>query len=144
MCDTTAAKKPKPLPAIKPYGDYAIDVTGLTFAYDANPSNVILKDLNLKLETGSRTLLIGANGSGKSTLLRILSGRHLTKPENAVKVLGMSAFRDTKLNFHRAYLDCDWGMVSEIYVILIIFKVIYSQLILYIHILIHCIMSQKL
>lgn len=110
MSDTTAAKKPKPLPAIKPYGDYAIDVTGLTFAYDANPSNVILKDLNLKLETGSRTLLIGANGSGKSTLLRILSGRHLTKPENAVKVLGMSAFRDTKLNFHRAYLDCDWGM----------------------------------
>ena len=21
-----------------------------------------------------------------------------------------NAFRDTKLNFHRAYLDCDWGM----------------------------------
>lgn len=47
---------------------------------------------------------------GKSTLLRILAGRHLTKPEGAVKVLGMNAFRDTKLNFHRAYLDCDWGL----------------------------------
>jgi len=40
----------------------------------------------------------------------ILSGRHLSKPEGAVKVLGMNAFRDTRLNFHRAYLDCDWGL----------------------------------
>jgi len=54
--------------------------------------------------------LIGANGSGKSTLMRILAGRHLSKPENGIKVLGLNAFRDTKLNFHRAYLDCDWGM----------------------------------
>merc|ERR1712127_693782 len=53
---------------------------------------------------------IGANGSGKSTLMRILAGRHLSKPENGIKVLGLNAFRDTKLNFHRAYLDCDWGM----------------------------------
>merc|ERR1712032_1358768 len=50
------------------------------------------------------------NGSGKSTLLRILAGRHLTSPDDSVRVLGCNAFRDTKLNFHRAYLDCDWGM----------------------------------
>jgi len=81
----------------------------LTFAYDTTKGN-ILQNLNLNLATGSRCLLIGANGSGKSTLLRILSGRHLAKPENAVKVLGLHAFRATKLNFHRAYLDCDWGM----------------------------------
>ena len=55
-------------------------------------------------------LLIGANGAGKSTLLRILGGRHLTKPDEAVTVMGMNAFRDTKLNMIRAYMDTDWGM----------------------------------
>ena len=36
--------------------------------------------------------------------------RHLTKPDEAVVVLGMHAFRDTKLNLVRAYMDTDWGM----------------------------------
>lgn len=101
----------KPLPTIAPYGENAIEVEDLTFAYDSDAAcRTILQDLNLSLTTGSRCLLIGANGSGKSTLLRILAGRHLTKPDGAVRVLGLNAFRDTKLNFHRAYLDCDWGM----------------------------------
>ena len=42
--------------------------------------------------------------------MRILAGRHLSKCDKDIRVLGMNAFRDTKLNFHRAYLDCDWGM----------------------------------
>lgn len=100
----------KPLPPIAPYGDNAVVVDDLTFKYDSRTGNVILKDLNLELATGSRCLLIGANGSGKSTLLRILAGRHLCAPDGAVRVLGGNAFRETKLNFHRAYLDCDWGM----------------------------------
>ena len=63
------------------------------------------------------SLVYLTNEKGKSTLLRILSGRHLTKSidpatgENqSVRVLGLNAFHDTRLNFHRAYLDCDWGM----------------------------------
>ena len=103
----------------------------------------------MDLTGGARCLLIGANGSGKcvlnfiyhffhqiphftctcrSTILRILSGRHLTKPDEAVQVLGSkfliymfydvinlrcqgrSAFHDTRLNFERSYLDTDWGM----------------------------------
>ena len=101
--------KPKPLPAV-PDHEHSVYVKGLTFSYDQNPTATILNDLNLTLPTGARCLLIGANGSGKSTLMRILAGRHLSKAENDIKVLGMNAFRDTKLNFHRAYLDCDWGM----------------------------------
>lgn len=103
---------PKPLPTVKPYGENAIEVDNLTFGYDLrqSPDKIVLRDLNLHLATGSRCLLIGANGSGKSTLLRILAGRHLMSPDNSVRVLGLNAFRDTKLNFHRAYLDCDWGM----------------------------------
>lgn len=46
----------------------------------------------------------------RSTILRILSGRHLVKPDGAVMVLGRSAFHDTRLNFERSYLDTDWGM----------------------------------
>lgn len=111
MCNNTESfPKPKPLPTIPDYGENAIEVDGLTFAYDQNPNAVILNDLSLALPTGSRCLLIGANGSGKSTLMRILAGRHLSKADNGIKVLGLNAFRDTKLNFHRAYLDCDWGM----------------------------------
>ena len=34
----------------------------------------------------------------------------MTKPDNAVTVLGRSAFHDTTLNGDRAYLDTDWGM----------------------------------
>eukprot|EP00980_Cylindrotheca_fusiformis_P018211 scaffold5901_cov116-Cylindrotheca_fusiformis.AAC.4 len=120
----TAQKKfppPKPLPTINDYGPHAIEVKDLTFAYNNSGSSLIngnaknvLQGLNLSLETGSRCLLIGANGSGKSTLMRILAGRHLTQQE--VKVLGLNSFRDTKLNFHRAYLDCDWGMTSIAFV----------------------------
>jgi CCR4-NOT complex subunit CAF16 len=107
MCKTIT---PKPLPKIPDYGENAIEVTNLSFAYDQNPNTTILNDLNLTLPTGSRCLLIGANGSGKSTLMRILAGRHLAKGDAGIQVLGLNAFRDTKLNFHRAYLDCDWGM----------------------------------
>mmetsp|Transcript_104550 Transcript_104550/g.213225 ORF Transcript_104550/g.213225 Transcript_104550/m.213225 type:complete len:350 (-) Transcript_104550:120-1169(-) len=111
---------PKPLPHIKEYGPNAIEVQDLTFGYsstgalDKFDERNVLKELNLTLKTGSRCLLIGANGSGKSTLLRILAGRHLTQKE--VKVLGLNSFRETKLNFHRAYLNCDWGMTSIAFV----------------------------
>jgi CCR4-NOT complex subunit CAF16 len=33
-----------------------------------------------------------------------------------VNVLGLHAFHDTRLNFHRAYLDCDWGLRSVAFV----------------------------
>lgn len=102
----------KPLPIIPPYGENAIEVDNLTFGYSAEYAvkKEVLKGLNLQIPTGSRMLLVGSNGSGKSTLLKILAGRHLTSPDGNVRILGMNAFRATKLNFHRAYLDVEWGM----------------------------------
>ncbi len=89
-------------------GPLHIDVNGLTFGYVGREP--VLRNLNMQLTDGARCLLIGANGAGKSTLLRILSGRHLVKPDDTVRVLGRSAFHDTRLNFERSYLDTDWGM----------------------------------
>ena len=37
-------------------------------------SHVVLRDINISLEKGTITALLGANGAGKSTLLRILGG----------------------------------------------------------------------
>lgn len=76
MNDSVTNPTVKPLPVIPPYGDHAIEVENLTFAYRSDPSgsslhnpddnNLVLQDMNLVLGTGSRCLLIGANGSGKS------------------------------------------------------------------------------
>eukprot|EP00286_Rhodomonas_abbreviata_P027676 CAMPEP_0181297396 /NCGR_PEP_ID=MMETSP1101-20121128/5216_1 /TAXON_ID=46948 /ORGANISM="Rhodomonas abbreviata, Strain Caron Lab Isolate" /LENGTH=317 /DNA_ID=CAMNT_0023402327 /DNA_START=44 /DNA_END=997 /DNA_ORIENTATION=+ len=85
-----------------------IDVNNLTFGYAGREP--VLRNLNMQLTNGARCLLIGANGAGKSTILRVLSGRHLAKPDGAVQVLGRSSFHDTRLNFERSYLDTDWGM----------------------------------
>lgn len=85
-----------------------INVNELTFGYAGREP--VLRSLNMQLTNGARCLLIGANGAGKSTILRILAGRHMTKPDEAVSVCGKDAFRCTALNFERSYLDTDWGM----------------------------------
>lgn len=94
------------------HGDYVVDVKNLNFSYNigGGKEKHVLKDLTLQLPRGSRCLLIGANGAGKSTLLRILAGRHLVKPDEACMMLGMNTFRDTKLNFIRAYMDTEWAL----------------------------------
>ncbi len=43
----------------------------LTIGY---PSKIILENLNLHLEKGKLTALLGINGAGKSTLLRTIAG----------------------------------------------------------------------
>ena len=49
---------------------YRIEARGLTQRFGRN---VIFKNLNFALETGSSFCITGANGSGKSTLLKILA-----------------------------------------------------------------------
>lgn len=50
--------------------------------------------------------------------MKVLAGRHLAQAGGGggVRVLGLDAFHDTRLNFHRAYLDCDWGMRTVAFV----------------------------
>ena len=56
---------------------------GLAYAYNGKPA---LSDVNLSLEPGSLTALVGANGAGKSTLLHLLQGQ--LKPQSGGVWLG--------------------------------------------------------
>lgn len=109
---TNGSHAAPPAPDGSSRANLAVEVNNLDFSYDGSyyGSKQVLTGLNMHLARGSRCLLIGANGAGKSTLLRILGGKHLTTPDDAVRVLGRDAFRDMKLNMDRAYLDTNWGM----------------------------------
>jgi ATP-binding cassette subfamily F protein 3 len=48
-----------------------LDVVGVSKAY---ASQVLLKEVSLRINLGDRVGLVGANGSGKSTLFRLLTG----------------------------------------------------------------------
>jgi simple sugar transport system ATP-binding protein len=48
-----------------------IEMQGITMAFGANE---VLKGIDLALEPGRVTALLGANGAGKSTLIKVLSG----------------------------------------------------------------------
>ncbi|CDS08096.1 hypothetical protein LRAMOSA02045 [Lichtheimia ramosa] len=82
--------------------DLAINVDNLNFDY-GGPA--ILHDMNLKLERGSRCLLVGANGAGKTTLLRILAGKR--KVQGNVHVFGKNAFLDAPAGV--TYLGTEWA-----------------------------------
>ncbi len=49
----------------------AIEMRGITMAFGANE---VLKGIDLVLEPGKVTAMLGANGAGKSTLIKVLSG----------------------------------------------------------------------
>merc|ERR1711998_412557 len=73
-----------------------VSVMNLTFRYDTlyEETPVVLNNVTLQLEPGSRCLLLGANGAGKTTLLNVLGGKHI-HPAGNVLVLGRSAFHNT-------------------------------------------------
>lgn len=54
-----------------------IDLNNVSFAYKEKP---VLKNLSLRLESGSKTCFFAESGKGKTTLLRIIMG--LEKPQS--------------------------------------------------------------
>ncbi|TQM66998.1 ATP-binding cassette subfamily B protein [Actinomadura hallensis] len=59
-------------------GGYRVELSGVEFAYDAEPSargdagRPVLSGIDLTLEPGTVTALVGASGSGKTTLAKLL------------------------------------------------------------------------
>jgi polar amino acid transport system ATP-binding protein len=66
---------------------YKIEVSGLRKSFGAL---TVLRDINLKVESGQVVALIGPSGSGKSTLLRCLN--LLVMPEGGKVRIGADAF----------------------------------------------------
>jgi len=93
-------------------GEYAIEVTGFSFAYGSGGAkeltdDSVLREVEFKIPHKSRVLIVGLNGSGKSTLLRCLSGQHFHVPEQ-LQVLGKAAFFDSSLSKQMTYLGSEW------------------------------------
>lgn len=59
--------------------------TGLWFAYPSRPEHTILHDLNLHLQPGSCTAIVGGSGSGKSTIANLLLKLYSTSIESQNK-----------------------------------------------------------
>ena len=82
-------------------------LAGLLFKRRTGPTNEVLKPLNLKIERGASTAIIGENGAGKSTLLKLLTGV-LTPSTGTVQVHGsIGALLELGAGFHADYSGRD-------------------------------------
>jgi ABC-type bacteriocin/lantibiotic exporter with double-glycine peptidase domain len=71
---------------------HAIEIKNINFSYNYS-SELVLDDLNLKIDKGECIGIVGSSGSGKTTLLDILSG--LLIPTNGdISVDGISIFEN--------------------------------------------------
>ncbi len=82
----------------------AIEIRGLTFAYDGAP---VLRDVSLRVAAGETLAVVGPTGSGKSTLISLLPRLH-EPPRGTVFIDGVDV-RDIPLPALRAAI----GYVSQ-------------------------------
>jgi zinc transport system ATP-binding protein len=61
----------------------AVELDGVSFAYPGGP--IVLRDVDLRIETGEFVTVAGPNGGGKTTLLRIMLG--LERPQSGRALL---------------------------------------------------------
>ena len=83
----------------------SISVTNLNFSH-APDLPLSLSNINLSLQPGSLTLLVGANGAGKSTLLRLLAGKRIA-PAGTIKIKDLDPFREQVPGI--TYLGTEWA-----------------------------------
>ena len=83
-----APQLPAPVDPRRPALDRGAPVqfTGVSYAYDAG--RPVLRDINLRLEPGTVTALVGASGSGKTTLAKMLP-RFFDPTEGTVTISGV-------------------------------------------------------
>lgn len=79
----------EPMPAASPEDD-RIEVTGVSFAYDAGRD--VLRGVDLVVRPSERLAIIGTSGAGKSTLARLLAG--LDRPRTGSVTVGGTPVAD--------------------------------------------------
>src|SRR5574344_1961296 len=97
--------------------DSIVKITGLEKTYSTDSETLtILKNLDLNVEAGSKTVIVGESGSGKSTFLNIIGG--LDIPTAGVVQAGpytVSALGEEQLASYRAHF---LGLVFQFHYLL--------------------------
>lgn len=97
----------------------SIEIKNLTKTFDTRSSDVepAVDNLNLNIEKGKITGLIGPDGAGKTTLIRIIAGL-LLPTEGEVLTLGLNPATDKKiLNGRIGYMPQRFGLYEDLSVI---------------------------
>ena len=81
----------------------SINFENASFTY-SNSTSEIFKGLNLKIEKGKKTAIVGSSGSGKSTLIDILLGLH---------ELGNGTIRNGKTQVSEKFFKANASLVSN-------------------------------
>jgi ATP-binding cassette subfamily B multidrug efflux pump len=68
--DPRVKNRPRPVNAFAPQGRVAFD--GVTFSYDQDGREPVLKDISFVAEPGQTVAILGATGSGKSSLTHLI------------------------------------------------------------------------
>lgn len=85
--------------AVLPPGALAVELEGVSFAYDAEP---VLRGVSFRLEPGETLGLLGRTGAGKTTIARLLFRLH--DPGAGVVRLGGADLRGVALEALRAHV----------------------------------------
>jgi ATP-binding cassette subfamily F protein uup len=89
-------------------GKLVAEAEAVSKSYDGR---AIVKELDLRIQRGSRIGIVGANGAGKTTLLNLLAGT-LTPDEGSVR-LGAS-LQMVSLDQRRESLDPNWTLTEAL------------------------------
>lgn len=78
--------------AMKESDRQALTIENMWFKYNPNASKWILQDINLRIEPGKLTAIVGASGSGKTTLIKLLLGFY--QPQRGEIKIGRTPMED--------------------------------------------------
>ncbi|MFD9821782.1 ATP-binding cassette domain-containing protein [Streptomyces violascens] len=99
----SAAPHPE-VPAIRRTAGIAVTLDAVAFSYAAG-SNEVLSGIDLRVEPGEHSAVVGPSGMGKSTLASLLSGtRSPTSGRVRFDDVDLRAFTPRQLATHRAHL----------------------------------------